>query len=120
MGSNRDRECNMEAAIARLKIIFPEIYFAEPVVTEFIGRPDADNFLNQVAIVCTTCSQAEVLSIIKGIEKDLGRKPEDKFTGSIPIDIDLLQWNEEILKPADLGRDYIIAGVRLITEKYFR
>lgn len=37
----------------------------------------------------------------------MGRKQGDKAKGNIPIDIDLLQWNDQTLKPQDLQRPYV-------------
>ena len=40
-----------------------------------------------------------------------GRRPEDKTAEKIPLDIDLLVYGNEILKPKDLRREYIQKGV---------
>lgn len=46
--------------------------------------------------------------------------PDDKNFGIVPIDIDLLQWNELIFKPDDLRRDYIIEGIRALENEEFK
>ena len=46
--------------------------------------------------------------------------PDDKNFGIVPIDIDLLQWNELILKPDDLRRYYIIEGIRALENEEFK
>ena len=56
----------------------------------------------------------EVKAILKKIEKILGRTQEDKKRGIIAIDIDLLQWNHQVLKPDDLQREYIQKGIEAI------
>lgn len=68
-------------------------------------------FLNCVAIGYVSEDPEALRRILKAIEHRLGRRPEDKAAGRIPIDIDLLQWNEEVLKPADLSRGYVIQGI---------
>ena len=41
------------------------------------------------------------------MEENAGRTPESKAQGIVPLDIDVLKWNNDILKPADMERDYI-------------
>lgn len=108
LGSNQDREQNMEKAVRLLKNSFSPVTFSEPVETEPNGSlAGCPRFLNQVAIACSPLNIEDLTTHLKQIEKEIGRRPEDKFHGSIPIDIDLLQWNDTILKPDDLKRDYI-------------
>ena len=64
-------------------------------------------FLNQVAVAGTEASQEEVERALKDMEKRLGRMPDSKQKGQIPIDIDLLFWNGTILKPADWEKEYV-------------
>ena len=44
---------------------------------------------------------------LKKIETDLGRTESSRQKGEIAIDIDLLKWDDTILKASDLERDYI-------------
>ena len=46
----------------------------------------------------------------------MGRLPTHKKEGKIIIDIDLLQWNGEILKPDDFKRDYMKQLLKEIKE----
>ena len=112
LGSNLDKEKNIERAAARLRARFVSIRFSDPVYTRSIGCPEETWFLNQVAVLYCTETTAEIITILKEIERSLGRKPEDKAVGHVPIDIDLLSWNNRVLKPDDLRRDYIISGIR--------
>ena len=107
LGTNRNREINIAAADDLLRCSFTSIHFSEPVYTEPIGNMKTGMFLNQVAIAYTSNCQDEIIQILKQVERKLGRTPESKACGEIPIDIDLLQWNELILKPDDLERDYV-------------
>ncbi|MCD8194364.1 MAG: 2-amino-4-hydroxy-6-hydroxymethyldihydropteridine pyrophosphokinase, partial [Tannerellaceae bacterium] len=62
-------------------------------------------------------SSDDVLKInkeLKKIEAELGRLPQDKAQGCIKIDIDLLQWNEQVLKPIDLQREDVIQGLQTL------
>lgn len=114
LGSNRDREQNMERAAIELCAHFVSVRFAEMIYTAPIECPGSLPFLNQVAVAYTTDGPTEIITYLKQVEHMLGRKPEDKQKGSIPIDIDLLQWNESILKPEDMKRDYILSGIHAL------
>lgn len=112
LGSNRDKEQNMERAAIQLCAHFISVRFAKMIYTAPIDCPDLSPFLNQVAVAYTSDGPTEIITYLKQVERMLGRRPEDKQTGSIPIDIDLLQWNDRILKPEDMKRDYILSGIR--------
>jgi len=64
-----------------------------------------------VAIAYTTLSHSEITPLLKAIEKAAGRSKELKAVGIIPIDIDLIQWNDLVLKPEDLTRSYVRKGL---------
>lgn len=112
LGSNLNKEKNIECAANLLRTHFVSIRFSVPVETEPLKCKSTATFLNQVALIDTTLDLTEVHRILKSIESQLGRTPEDKINGLIPIDIDLLQFNNQILKPEDLSRDYVINGIR--------
>ena len=49
----------------------------------------------------------ELHALFKQIERRMGRTAEGKRQGIIPIDIDLIRWNDHLLKPDDYRRDYV-------------
>lgn len=112
LGSNRNAEENMKLAEAELRDYFPRISFSEPVYTEPIGTNYNTPFLNRIAVAYTADRPEEIIVCFKLIEQVIGRTPNDKLIGSIPIDIDLIQWNEQVLKKEDVKRDYVINGIR--------
>lgn len=111
LGSNRDKAQNMERAAIQLCAHFISVRLGELICTEPVECPDAAPFLNQVVVAYTPEGPTETIAYLKQLEHMLGRKPEDKQKGSIPIDIDLLQWNDSILKPEDMKRAYILSGI---------
>lgn len=111
LGSNYEKEKNVEAARQLLKVSFPHIRFAPKVYTRPVGCRNPESFLNQVALLETSLPQPSVSQLLKEIETTLGRTPEDKIKEQIVIDIDLVWWNNVPLKPSDLSREYIRKGI---------
>ncbi|WP_455621474.1 2-amino-4-hydroxy-6-hydroxymethyldihydropteridine diphosphokinase [Parabacteroides sp.] len=111
LGSNWDKEKNMERAAEMLRAHFVFIRFSQPVYTEPIDCSLSTTFLNRVAVLYSEESPARIKDVLKDIECRIGRKPEDKSCGRVPIDIDLLQWNDQILKAEDLTREYVLDGI---------
>lgn len=107
LGSNRNSEANIALADDLLCNYFISVYFSDIVYTEPIGEIQNGLFLNQVAIAYTPECPEEINKAFKQMESRLGRTPESKGRGDIPIDIDLLRWNDRILKPDDLQREYV-------------
>lgn len=120
LGSNYDQEKNMTYAEHILRNKFVSIAFSHSVYTEPIGLTGSALFLNQVAVAYTSEQPDEIKHLLKSIEYSLQRKPGDKIIGIVPIDIDLLQWNDLILKPEDYKRDYIIDGIRTLEYDGFK
>ena len=114
IGSNRDKAVNMKRAEAMLRAYFATIRFSPLMETEAIGCPGAECYLNQVAVCRCEESLGEVQAALKRMEWEIGRRPTDKASGRMPIDIDLIQWNDEVLKPADLQRCYVKEGLQAI------
>ena len=111
LGSNYEKEKNVEAARQLLKVSFPHIRFAPEVYTRPVGCHNPESFLNQVALLKTSLPQPSVSQLLKEIETTIGRTPEDKIKEQIVIDIDLVWWNNVPLKPSDLSREYIRKGI---------
>ena len=55
---------------------------------------------------------------LKALERRTGRTPEQRkrHPEAIPVDIDLITWDLEILKPRDITRPYLIEGLRDLGE----
>ena len=115
LGSNFYRIAHMAYTQRELKKHFPTIRFSEEMETEAIGSRFLSPFSNQVASFETTLSSEEVRAILKQIERDLGRLPEEKPQGVIRIDIDLLMYDDCVLKPADLERDFVVEGLKSLS-----
>lgn len=107
IGSNKDKEQNLELCQQLLKAEFGNITFSKTSVTEAYGKTYKDDFLNQLVFIYTDQDKDYTATLLKSIEKKMGRSSEDKKDGKVKIDVDLIVWNNEVLKPEDMKREYI-------------
>jgi len=107
IGTNEDKEANLAACHELLDNSFEEIHYSGTSVTSPYGAHYKNDFLNQLAIVYTNKEKEEISLLLKSIEKEMGRKKADKEKGVVKIDIDLVIWNGEVLKPTEISRSYI-------------
>ena len=111
LGSNIEASTNLSTARNTLLSHFPHIRFSEEMVTEAIGNGFLSPFHNQVASLETSLPAEQVRTILKSIEQMQGRLPEEKAQGIVKLDIDLLTYDDIILKPKDMERKFIIEGM---------
>ena len=67
------------------------IYESEPW-----GFESENSFLNRVLIISTKLAPEDLLTVLQGIEKDMGRQASETGFSSRPIDIDILFYNDLI------------------------
>ncbi len=68
--------------------------------TEPVGDTEQPRFLNMVCQAHTRLEPADLLALVKGIEKKLGRT--GKSGAPRPIDIDILLYGEQIIETTEL------------------
>lgn len=107
IGSNEDTERNITLCRELLNSIFSNILYSETSVTKPFGDHYKHDFLNQLALAKTEKDKIEVEQMLKLFEKQMGRDLEDKEKGVVKIDIDLIKWNDTILKKEDWQRSYV-------------
>lgn len=112
LGSNTDRERNINLAQRQLALYFPGIRLGTEMDTIPVGLSNPAHFTNQLAMMYTSLSIEEVKQILKKIEIQAGRLKEDKKNEVIKLDIDLLMYDSQILKSSDLKREFINAGLK--------
>ncbi len=113
LGSNSDAYARMEKARALLEAAFGNspLAFSRPVETEAVGEGWLSPFVNQVARLHTTLSAEEIRAICKEIERKCGRTEGEKALGRMSMDVDLLTYDDAVLKPKDMQREYILQAV---------
>ena len=112
IGSNTNRDVNIKLAQKELSIHFQDIYLGKEQDTIPIGMLNPAHFTNQLAKCSTTLSIDEVKNIFKKIESQAGRLSDDKMDGIIKLDIDLLIYDNLVLKENDMKKDFIIEGLK--------
>ena len=111
LGSNFGYSERLKAARCALQRTFSDIRFGMEMETEAIGGKWLSPFCNQLAIFTSDLSACDIRLILKRIEKENGRLPEDKEKGVVKLDIDLLMVDDEVLKPEDMERDFVKKGL---------
>ncbi len=107
-----DKQHHMEQAISELqgmKLLgdISSIYETAPY-----GNSQHPNYLNAVARINSTVEYEALHDIFKKLEQAHGRTPESKLSGEITLDIDIVVWNDEILRPRDFNREYFQTGLK--------
>jgi 2-amino-4-hydroxy-6-hydroxymethyldihydropteridine diphosphokinase len=103
LGSNLgDRKAFLEKAIQRIQAsVSPVLRKSSVYETQSWGNTDAPDYLNQVILLATDLSATGLLQKILQIEKDMGRRREEKW-GSRTIDIDILFYGDQLINGPDL------------------
>lgn len=115
LGSNENRDENMDKCRQLLKSYFQDITFSEMLETEPFGDDFNTKFYNQLAIISSDCDRQYLSEVLKNIEITLGRKSTHKSEGIVIIDADLLAENGDIIKAGDFERPYIAQLLQLFT-----
>lgn len=109
MGTNAgDRFANLQAAVVRLSPQLDVREVSRVYQTPPWGYTDQADFLNLVAKAETTLTPKELLDFLKDLEAKIGRTATFRW-GPREIDIDILFYNDRILK----GQEITIPHPRL-------
>jgi len=104
LGSNLgDRKKNIADALKMLAQFTGTkiINSTKPIETKPLGPVDQNDYLNAAAKIETSLNPQQLLQKIKNIEKNLGRKPGNRW-GARTIDIDILLYDDEIIDTQNL------------------
>ncbi len=84
--------------------------------SEAAGESQQPSYANALLQVETDQEYEELRRRFKSLEHDAGRTPASKERGIIPLDIDIISWNETLLKNKDMEYDYMKKGLHLLAE----
>ena len=102
LGANLDnpREA-MQLAIALLDEATQVINISSLYETEPVGGPTQNNYINAVCIIESDLPAIDLLALLHGIEKSMGRVHIEKW-GPRVIDLDLIQYGNILSSSAEL------------------
>ncbi|MBM6991725.1 MAG: 2-amino-4-hydroxy-6-hydroxymethyldihydropteridine diphosphokinase [Prevotella sp.] len=106
LGSNTEQSYHIATAQQLLRKVLGDIHFTRSMWTIPIGSP-SPLYLNCLAYGETALTYSSLLSLIKDIERQMGRLPQDKSLHLVKIDIDILQLDSDIYHSSDWNRPYV-------------
>jgi len=108
IGSNIEREANIRAGVTALRACFGPLQLSSVYESEAVGF-DGENFYNLVAGFDTELSPQAVAEELRRIEDEHGRTRSGPRFSSRTLDIDLLLYDDLILREdkLDIPRDEI-------------
>lgn len=110
IGSNvEDREARVRDALAWLSGIISDFRHSCVYITAPYSGV-GDNYANCVAEGYTELSMDEISALTKEREIVSGRTKDSKISGKVPLDIDIVSYNDTILRPKELERQYFLKG----------
>ena len=108
IGSNIDREKNIQSCVDELQNKFPDIVFSKSYESEAFGF-EGDAFINISAGFETDMEYPELKAFLKSIENQHSRKRSNTKFISRTLDVDVLLYGDEILHPkSDVPRAEIL------------
>ena len=114
LGSNsQDSDCKMKQAMGWLEENLLSFKCSAIYLTPPLSGVGSD-YLNAVAVGETACDQNEFNLMLKDYEKSSGRTLEAKKAGVVPIDLDIVIFNDKIVRPKDFTYDFFQIGYRQI------
>lgn len=91
----------MDLAIALLRQASDVKVVSQYYETKPVGGPQQPNYLNAVCILESELPATDLLALLHGIEKSLGRERNEKW-GPRTIDLDLIQYGSLLSKAQEL------------------
>jgi 2-amino-4-hydroxy-6-hydroxymethyldihydropteridine diphosphokinase len=91
----------MDLALAMLKESTDVIATSRYYITQPVGGPEQPDYINAVCILESELPASDLLSLLHGIEKSLGRERKEKW-GPRTIDLDLIQYGALLSKATEL------------------
>ncbi len=107
LASNNEQEKNLSEARKALTQVLISPDYTPAVWTEPYGKKEGTLYLNQLVSAQTDLDNDELNGRLKDIEKTQGRDDEARRQGLVPIDLDLLLYDQQRFHLRDWQRPYI-------------
>jgi 2-amino-4-hydroxy-6-hydroxymethyldihydropteridine diphosphokinase len=128
LGSNKgDKLYFIKKAVTELKLFNVNIVkYSSIYETRPYGNKEQENYFNAVVEVSSALVVDDLFSVVKKLEKDIGRKETKEKWAPREIDIDILFYNQLIYKsnklniphPGILKRDFVLVPLLEIAEDF--
>lgn len=107
-GKNISRACRILSQAFPENIRFSEKHWSAAVVKEGSAIPGLNSakYLNMVCLGQSGSPLEEIRIFLKQAEEAFGRKRGPEACGCVAIDLDLVEWNGQVLRPKDAAQDY--------------
>lgn len=110
IGSNSaDRDAQVERCLAWLQATLKGCRQSGVYATAALNGKSGD-YANAVACGQCACSLADLNARFKDYERQCGRDADCRARGIVPIDLDIVMWNGEVVRPADYAQQYFQKG----------
>ncbi|MDE6237161.1 MAG: 2-amino-4-hydroxy-6-hydroxymethyldihydropteridine diphosphokinase [Muribaculaceae bacterium] len=116
-GSN----CGMREEQLRAAISFCHDFFYNIAVSSIYETPEVhgqgDPYLNAVMRGETELTEEELSKVLKDYEYSSRRDEEARRKGVVPIDIDIVKWEDRIIRPWDYDQEFFRIGYREVLKE---
>ncbi len=79
------------------------------------GKSTDKIYANALLLIESETDFDTLYNYYKQLEKEAGRTPAMREQGIVPLDIDIVKWNDHILKPRDMNYQYMQKGLEMLT-----
>lgn len=116
LGSNiPTKQQELQLALGWLCELMPTNRHTAPYTTPPEGNNAGDiDYLNAVFIGECNLTLETLTAMLKGYEYARGRRPEHKATISVIIDLDIVVYNHQIVRPEQKLTDYFSRGLLML------
>jgi 2-amino-4-hydroxy-6-hydroxymethyldihydropteridine diphosphokinase len=117
LGSNVNPEENITKAKEKINDKYDIVDESTVLITLPRSKKYKNHFLNQAIKILSDEYYEDSVRFFKQIEQELGRTPEGKSNGLIPIDIDFVFWNETEMRDDYQKWDFVKICIDQIKDK---
>lgn len=107
IASNHEAQQHIAQGIAMLREYIHQLELSKELWTAPVNCVSSHSYLNQLVRGITSYDEDELTRLLKEIEYRCGRRPEDKVTGRVTLDLDILAFNGQRRHLHDWDRDYV-------------
>ena len=108
--NSKNKESIIKIAIDAIAEYVVQSQYSLIYETDAVGVTPSSPYANCVGQITTTLAIEELNTLMKKMEIKQGRTNQSKTTGVIPLDIDIVVWNNQIVRFKDWEQQYFQIG----------